>query len=155
MGRRGPKPTPTAMLKLTGSWRADARKSEPKPKLGAPPMPTWLATEAKAEWKRVVPQLQKLGVITLIDRTALALYCQAWADYHDAVAVVKVEGKTFTTPTGYIAKNPLVTIMNKARAAVLRLAQDFGFTPSALARLGTPHLENPPGRHRRFFPAAA
>ena len=53
MGRRGPKPTPTAQLKLVGSRQLEQRRDEPQPELGAPNPPTWLCREALSEWKRV------------------------------------------------------------------------------------------------------
>ncbi len=145
MGRRGPKPTPTAMLRLVGSRELSQRTDEPKPPATAPVAPTWLSLEAKAEWRRVVPHLVKLGVIAKIDRAPLVAYCESWADYHAAVRAVRVEGKTFTTPHGYIAKNPMVTILNESRAAVLRFAQEFGLTPSARARVsGQPRQADDP-----------
>ncbi len=134
------------MLKLVGSRELENRSpDEPKPPVAAPTAPTWLCREAKAEWARVVPQLVKLGVIARIDRAALVAYCESWADYHAAVRAVRVEGKTFTTPQGYIAKNPMVTILNESRAAVLRFAQEFGLTPSARARVsGQPRQADDP-----------
>ena len=126
------------MLRLVGSRELEGRSpDEPKPQVAAPSAPAWLCREAKAEWARVVPQLVKLGVIGRIDRAAMVAYCESWADYYAAVLAVRVDGKTFTTPQGYIAKNPMVTILNESRAAVLRFAQEFGLTPSARARVSS------------------
>lgn len=155
MGKRGPAPTPTAQLKLAGSWRAKTRKNEPKPKEGVPSCPTWVNPEGKREWKRVAAELNRIGMLTLIDRAKLAAYCNSWGDYVDAVLAVRAQGATFTTEKGYIAKNPMVTVMNEARAAVLKFGQEFGLSPSARARVGqgeTPP-DKPPNGKARFFGA--
>jgi P27 family predicted phage terminase small subunit len=108
--------------------------------------PTWLDAEAKREWRRVAPVLGKLGVLTTIDRGMLAAYCQAWSDYKATVQAVRKDGKTFVTGQGYVAKNPMVTIMNEAFDRMNKSAQGFGLTPSARTRLETPKSaedENP------------
>ena len=84
MGKRGPKPTPTAQLRLVGSRELETRRDEPQPELGAPKMPYKLPAEAKAEWKRVVPELTKVGVLALIDRAVLITYVESWSEYRDA-----------------------------------------------------------------------
>jgi len=50
MGKRGPKPTPTAKLKLAGSWRADRRGEEPRPTGDIGDAPGNLDDEAKRLW---------------------------------------------------------------------------------------------------------
>jgi P27 family predicted phage terminase small subunit len=136
VGQRGPAPKPKPILKLTGAYRADRHgKGGPEVKPAAPSPPSWLSVVAKAEWSRIVPQLVRLGVIGLVDQSAIAAYCESWADYVAAVEAVRLEGKTFTTPQGYIAKNPMVTILNESRQAVLKWSQEFGLTPSARSRL--------------------
>ena len=65
MGRRGPPPTPTPMLKLRGSWRADVNRAEPQPEMGKPKCPDWIDVYAKAAWKQLVPQLEQMGVLKM------------------------------------------------------------------------------------------
>ena len=135
MGRRGPKPTPSARLRLVGSRELEKRQDEPKPELGAPSPPAWLSREAKAEWKRVTPELTRVGVLAQIDRSILVGYVESWSDFHAAVKAVRDSGTTFATPNGSIAKHPNVTVMNESRVAFLRFAQELGLSPSARARL--------------------
>ncbi len=52
-----------------------------KPDIEIPDSPAWLWAEAKKEWKRITPELEKYGLVSQIDRAALVLYCQAWAEY--------------------------------------------------------------------------
>jgi phage terminase small subunit len=80
MGRRGPAPKPTALKLLQGNpGKRAINGREPKPKTGMPRCPDWLDEEAKACWKRIVPQLNGMGVLTLIDADALANYCDTWS----------------------------------------------------------------------------
>ncbi|MCA8251575.1 P27 family phage terminase small subunit [Burkholderia multivorans] len=37
-----------------------------------------LNREARKEWKRITVELEKLGLISRLDRAALTLCCQAW-----------------------------------------------------------------------------
>lgn len=80
MGARGPKPTPKNVLKFRGSWRGNlADDGDVKPDVEIPGCPKHLLPEARKEWRRITPLLQDLGLVSMIDRTALALYCQEWA----------------------------------------------------------------------------
>ena len=47
-----------------------------------PTPPTNLTTEAKAEWKRITPELGRTKVIAAGDRALLATYCETWASIH-------------------------------------------------------------------------
>lgn len=135
MGRRGPRPTPTTTLRLRGSWRADARKSEPKPKLGAPPMPSWLSLEAKAEWKRVVPELKRLGLLTQLDRAALSLYCVAYGRWATAEKELAVLGMVVRTRDGNLIQNPYLCIANRAAKQMSEMLAEFGMSPSSRTRV--------------------
>ena len=132
---RGRKRTPSKILKFKKTYRPDQRGNEPEPAKGRVSCPDWLSREAKAEWKRIAPELKKTGVLAMIDRAMLAAYCQTWGDYYAATKAVAKDGTTFTTPQGYIAKNPMVTVLNEARSALLRYASEFGLTPSSRAKL--------------------
>jgi len=81
MGARGPKPLPSNVLALRGSWRAKAQNNEGRvePEIEIPGCPKHLLPEAKKEWRRIGPELHKLGLISRLDRTALGMYCQAYA----------------------------------------------------------------------------
>ncbi|HEX7454965.1 MAG TPA: P27 family phage terminase small subunit, partial [Gallionella sp.] len=42
-------------------------------------LPKHLLPEAKKEWKRAAAELLRYGVVSKLDRAALALYVQEWA----------------------------------------------------------------------------
>lgn len=130
---RGRKPQPTEVLKLVGSEKASRRKKEPKPS-GSPTCPTWLSAEAKAEWKRVVASMPA-EVFKVTDRAVLAAFCQAWSDYHEAVAEMRQIPKVYETEKGYQGQSPWVNIASKSADQMRKLAVELGLTPSARVRL--------------------
>lgn len=148
MGLRGPQPTPTPILQARGSWRAAEREGEVQFERKAPACPAWLVTEAKAEWRRQVKQLTLAGVIQVVDRAALAVYCEAWAEFALACQQLakKLEGGD---QLDSCAK--LVKVKNAAADRVMKLADRFGFAPSARARVKAPASQEKPSGKSRFF----
>ena len=141
MGKRGPPKKPTALRIFEGNpSRRPLNAREPKPTLGVPRCPGWLSSEAKAEWKRVVPELERLGMLTKIDRAALAAYCQSWAEYVEAVKCVQGEGTVIEGKRGP-QKNPRCTVMNEAWGRFHKTAIMFGLNPSARSTMVAPGVD--------------
>ena len=154
MGRRGPKPLPTTLKLFRGETRPSRlNKREPKPTPRAPSCPTTLSPEAKAEWRRVAGQLEKIGMLTLVDRGAFATYCIAWATLIEAHKHVRSHGAVLITAdretvdpeTGEVikivcvpVKNPWLQIQKESAAIVRAFAAEFGLTPSSRARIELP-----------------
>ena len=75
MGLRGPAPTPTKILRLTGSKELWKRAGEPKPEEGRPKLPTFLESdEEKREWRRLCALLLPVGILTKLDGNSLGRY---------------------------------------------------------------------------------
>lgn len=78
----GPKALPANVHLLRGN---PSKKSladltdDLQPEIETPAFPKHLWPEARKEWRRLKPVLEANGLISLLDRSALALYCQAWA----------------------------------------------------------------------------
>lgn len=89
---RGRKPLPSAIRLATGNpGKRPINAREPKPVTSIPTCPAHLMPTAKAEWKRVARYLHDLGVISELDRAALAAYCQAYKDrLNTATSIVSV-----------------------------------------------------------------
>lgn len=139
MGRRGPAPKPTVLKILSGNpGKRPINQDEPKPKPIAPKCPSWLDKEAKREWKRVAPELERLGLLTIVDGAALAAYCQAYVRWKQAEEIIKREGMTVTTETGYIMPHPAVKIAEKAQQLIKAFCAEFGLTPSSRSRMSLP-----------------
>ena len=78
-GSRGPLPKPAALRLLEGNaGKRPLNLSEGiNPRIEVPSVPKHLGQEARKEWKRITPLLAELGLVSGLDRAALALYCQA------------------------------------------------------------------------------
>ena len=140
MGRRGPRPTPTAILKARGSWRAKTRKDEPQPAASIPDPPDWLAPVARAFWDQLVPELAALGLLTRVDGFALARYCQFAAEWLEALKFLQQYGhhlvhKNQEGQVHAIVLHPQNTQLVKLDGTLRKLEAEFGLTPSARARL--------------------
>ncbi len=133
----GPAPTPTPIRKLEGNpSKRPLKRDEPKPTPNAPTRPEWLMEEAKHEWSRVVPELERMGLLTIVDRAALATYCQAWARYVEAEANLTKYGAVLKAKASdYVQVSPYSTI-SKQNAHIIRVfCAEFGLTPSARGRM--------------------
>ena len=78
---RGRKPKPTNLKILNGNpGKRPLNKKEPKPKVtpSGPYCPRWPESYAKDEWQRISKELKGLGLLTDIDVTAMAAYCQTY-----------------------------------------------------------------------------
>lgn len=139
MGRRGPMPKPTQLRVLEGNpSHRPLPKGEVKPPAVMPPVPEWLDADGRKEWRRVAPQLHKLGLLTEIDGHALGRYCLAMASLLKAQAVLEAKGFTVSTPSGYKQQRPEVAIVRNMLLITRAYAIEFGMTPSARTRIHMP-----------------
>jgi P27 family predicted phage terminase small subunit len=134
MGRRGPKPEPKA-LKLFKGTRFKRPDSVEPPQSAIPTPPEWLGLHGRAKWVEVGPHLAAVGLFASIDGGALAQYCAAWDEFHDADQLVRENGMTYTSDKGNHLANPAVSIRQKARQAIRQWGGEFGLSPAARVSL--------------------
>lgn len=159
-GSRGPLPKPAALKLLEGNpgKRSLNLAEGVNPRVEIPSAPKHLGIEARKEWKRITPLLDELGLISGLDRAALALYCQAvgrlseletafngmvnrltesGADdaaglsYPDAVFAASHS----VTPSGYAQQSVIVQLIKSHREQVNRYLMHFGLSPAARGRV--------------------
>jgi len=118
-------------------------KEEPQPRSDYTPYPAWLKGKARQEWKRITPELRRLGLLTIVDRAALAAYCQAYTRWVEAEAIVEKEGLIFTTDKGYLQQRPEVGIAQKAMQIMKAFAAEFGLTPASRTRISVSQKPEP------------
>lgn len=136
VAQRGRKPKPTALKALEGNpGKRDLNQNEPKPEKKAPRCPTWLEPEAKKEWRRMVKQLEQLGILTEVDMAAFAGYCQAYARWKEAEEFITKHGTIVKTPSGYWQQVPQVSIAQSYLKIMNRFCEQFGLTPSSRSRI--------------------
>ena len=157
----GRKPKPTALKLLTGN--PGGRKlntNEAKPDLAQPSPPDFLNDHAKVEWGRIIGTLFRTGLMTELDRSVLAAYCQSygrWVQAERALARMAEaqadadQALTIVTHNGTAMQNPLIGIANKAKADTVRYALEFGMTPSARSRVSASPHEEVDDLTREFF----
>lgn len=132
---RGRLPTPTAVLKLQGTYRPCRRRNEPPARPGAPRAPKWLNAAARKEWHRLVPRLLERGLLEVVDRSTLVAYCTAFGELADAEQRLAEEGSTVITARGGLQLSPQVRRATMARQQLIRAAAEFGLSPSARCRV--------------------
>jgi P27 family predicted phage terminase small subunit len=142
MGLRGPAPKPTSLRILEGNrGHRPLNEREPTPLAGAPAMPRHLDAEARKEWRRLVPLLLSMKVLSEGDGIALALLCQAYSTMVAAQKMMQKAGKKnqsallMRAPSGYTMQSPLLSIINAQVEIVHRQLQQFGLTPASRSRI--------------------
>ncbi|MCM2390184.1 phage terminase small subunit P27 family [Streptomyces albipurpureus] len=135
MGTRGPVPQPDNVRALRGNPGGRSAPKRVTAKPGAPSAPTWLDTEAKAEWRRIVPELDRLGVLAKVDRAALTTYCAAWSKFVAAERLLQTEDLVAERRAGNgPAKHPAWQIWREATTTVAMLAKELFITPNSRLR---------------------
>ena len=141
MGLRGTKPLPANVhiLRGNGSKLPASRLIDTVcPPAEIPSAPDHLNEEGLREWGRISQELLKLGLITQIDRAALAVYCQAygrWVQAERKIANLGDAGLEAETPSGYKQIGVWLQISNRAVEQMHKMMAEFGMTPSARSRV--------------------
>ncbi len=161
----GPRPKPANVHYLTGNPSkkpSNQLMDSLQPEVEIPGCPPHLLPEAKKEWKRISEELKRYGLISKLDRAALCLYVQSWAElvYAEKMlkrnmerAALKIaeaeeagkeyvggDGMTELTTNGNIIYSPYWVIANKARHNVDKFLSNFGMSPSARSRVTPSNL---------------
>jgi P27 family predicted phage terminase small subunit len=139
MGKRGPKPTPTAIKIARGTNRTKkgsraAAASRPDRDAKAP----WQSRGSK--WRQLLPLMQQVRLMTRADIEALARYCDTYEWWLATREILKRDGCTYPIlndggEVKYIAQRPEVSIAHKLATQLRQLEQDFGLNPSARSSL--------------------
>lgn len=133
-----------------GTYRADRNKPAPEFDPGPISRPRYLKGLARKEWDAVVPYLKAKKVITPVDISLAASYCQMFAFYMDAVADIEQRGSTImvtsTTRTGRTDKpfaNPSVDNAIRFHAAMVKVGTKLGLSPLDRPKIIVPPDETP------------
>jgi P27 family predicted phage terminase small subunit len=133
---RGRKPKPTALKRLDGNpGKRGYNHAEPVLPAGQPDCPAHLSEPARAEWHRIAGTLHEASVLTLVDRAALAAYCQAWGRWVEAEEKLAETPVLLKTPSGYVQQNPWLSIANKQLEIMGRYMAELGITPASRSRV--------------------
>ena len=140
----GRKPKPTSLKILQGTDRKDrSNPQEPRPTPDLPAPPDHLSRDALIEWGRVSSELFQLGLLTKVDRAALAAYCETYSRWAQSERLVQEQGFTIETTNGNVIQNPMVGTANKAMELMHKYMVEFGMTPSSRTRIGATKTDKP------------
>jgi P27 family predicted phage terminase small subunit len=141
---RGRRPKPTRLKVLSGNpGKRPLNSDEPKPERAIPVCPAELGPVARREWDRLGKELASLGLLTNLDRAALAAYCGAYALWAEATEAIQKYGTMVKSPSGYPIQSPYVSIANRQAEIMMRIASEFGFTPASRSRISMPKQSEP------------
>ena len=133
---RGRKPVPTAIKLANGNpGKRKINGHEPKPAGTLPDCPDHLSAEAKAEWQRIAASMNKIGLLTQVDRSTMAAYCQCYGRWVDAERRLAETPLILRMPSGYIQQSPWLTISNKQLELMAKYMAELGLTPASRSRL--------------------
>ncbi|MCA0996309.1 phage terminase small subunit P27 family [Alloyangia pacifica] len=95
----------------------------------APTAPKYLGQQAKAEWKRIMPQLIARRIITQGDLAGVEAYCVA-------AGAARQIAETMTA-SGGLPDLKLGGLQIRYMQAARQLAAEYGLTPTSRARIGS------------------
>lgn len=148
----GRKNTPTKLKLLRGNpGRRPLNDREPQPAAEKPPCPAFLSVRAKREWRRISKELFALGLLTRVDRSALAAYCDSYAVWQEAVEGLAKTGLIIKTQQGNVIQSPLLGIVNRAKDQMHKFLTEFGMTPASRVRLTITAPEAGASRLQKFL----
>ncbi|MFR9807076.1 phage terminase small subunit P27 family [Pseudonocardia sp. RS010] len=145
MGARGPLAQSDNVRFLRGNPGHRSSTGSVKAPPGAPNPPDRLDREAKAEWRRVVRELDRLGLVAKVDRAVLSMYCDAWSRWTTLAKRLDAEGLVVEGYRGSLVKHPAWQLYRDAGAMVVQLAKEIGVTPAARQRLSVAEPEDDDG----------
>lgn len=132
---KGRKPLPTTLKLLAGNPGKRKLPTNQLATVEVPDCPEHLDKNARAEWDRITVELVKAGLLTRLDRTALALYCQTFSRWVEAETKVRTKGAVIRTANGYPIQNPWLNVATSAAKDLKGFLVEFGLTPSSRSRL--------------------
>jgi P27 family predicted phage terminase small subunit len=128
---------PIELKRLRGNPGKKKLHAGPQPtRTEEPPEPlAFLSDNAKAEWRRLAPELHRLGLLTLLDHSAFGAYCSSFARWMAAERMLESEGLLAAGSTGNTVAHPAFKIAVASAKDMIRIGNEFGLTPCGRARL--------------------
>ena len=155
MGKRGPAPEPSILKYIRGNPSKETlNAAEPTPSLLPQDFPPPKTLDAKGieVWNEMVPKLARMRVLTEADVPTLTRYCIEAVLYLACYEKVRVAGEEYThwepdpnrtdgrLRIKYTQVAPWATQMHRHHAAMLRIEQEFGMTPSSRSQVATTNV---------------
>lgn len=160
----GRKSQPINVIKMRGNKHLtkaeiearQAAENRIKPQANRIRPPTWLPSEGKREFKRIIKEMKDLDVLTNVDVDALAVYCDAYVTYIECTRIVEAEGLQIKHVNKAGAENmvphPMLSKKRQLADQMKALATEMGLTPSSRSRIAMPKEQpkEPTAAEQRF-----
>ena len=131
----GRPPRPTKIKILEGEPNKNRiNRHEPKA-TGRPYCPKYLDKAAQAEWYRICPILNNMGLLAASDRALVANYCQSYSRVVKYEKIIAEKGELYKTSNGNIIMSPAYLVLSKERDMLHKFSVELGLTPSARSRI--------------------
>jgi P27 family predicted phage terminase small subunit len=134
-GRGGRKRRPTSIKLVDGTSPYRINPSEPKAPAGAPEMPDHLDDFEQHGWTTFVRDVERLGLLSIVDGHAAAIYATAYGRARHARDAIKKNGLILAGSHGGMVSNPAVTILAAAERVMISVLSLYGLSPSDRSRL--------------------
>lgn len=162
MGARGPQKGSKVLPMRKKKTTKGASQEPPKPKAGRPPVPAWVPPEGRRFVRKLIPQLERDGLLDLRDAGSMAAMGSVYAILAMAMKAIEEEGVSVPDPEHPVTelpqavtpqestpvekpavrKHPLISVVMAANEKLNAWSKEFGLSPAARRRLG---IEPPKG----------
>ena len=112
-------------LRGNPSKRRHLRGIVPETPQTVPDPPSFLSTAAAEEWRRIAPELHRLGLLSALDVMPFASYCASYGTWCDAMQAAAADGVASD------ARRVLAGIARDAARDMFRCGKAFGMTPAS------------------------
>lgn len=134
---------PTAIKKQRGTdqpCRILKDEMQPPALVEYPLPPAWLTADGQSEWHNVVSGLHGLGMLSKLDLSLVASYCNEMALYREMELKVRSNDRAIAIKdgNGTLRKVDIVAYQKLAHMALdkaLAIAREFGFTPASRTKI--------------------
>lgn len=147
MSLMGRIPLPTATKKERGTYKKSRGPvgEEPQPAVAILPPPPHLSARASEEWRKLVTELSRLGLFTVLDAGTLEAYCvfrdlarqaveklnEEAAEEGGSVELTMADALVITLPNNFSQANPLLDVIAKFYKLSVETGARFGLDPSS------------------------
>ena len=155
---KGRKKMPTKIKELRGTIRKD-RTLENEMTVAVveviPEPPEWLSEIGRQEWNKVCVELHGKQMLHHIDLRLLEAYCNAISLHIETEMMLRDKGRiqVFKDEEGNVKHAqavPYQKIANDALDRAMKIATQFGFTPSSRSGISTPVINIQNNNHNYF-----
>jgi P27 family predicted phage terminase small subunit len=144
---KGRKPLPTAIKELRGTVQP-CRTNKNEVKVDAleklPPVPRWFTKTQRKIYKTKGEQLRTMGVLSPLDFELFISFCREYGNYIDtAISLDKVPIMSNLSETNDKIFKRISKVNKESWERAKSLASEFGFSPSARAKMVVPEESDP------------